>query len=174
MILQHFTRGLRALAPPDGISLSDDSVEMKRSSSLLGRCQFNISILAGKIVVGGGTKKGGLLSGFIIQHWRTFFCVFFHRDYVDDGAGADECKSQPSAVGNARVLIIIAESISWVLQLLYNVCQHICWLAGFRRGSIRSVHKKRSQERGEDRLDEHTVSLRVISLWLLCLFYYGW
>lgn len=177
MILQHFTRGLRALAPPDGISLSDDSVEMKRSSSLLGRCQFNISILAGKIVVGGGTKKGGLLSGFIIQHWypeEHFFVFFFHRDYADDGAGADECKSQPSAVGNARVLIIIAESISRVLQLLYNVCQHICWLAGFRRGSIRSVHKKRSQERGEDRLDERTVSLRVISLWLLCLFYYGW
>lgn len=177
MILQHFTRGLRALAPPDGISLSDDSVEMKRSSSLLGRCQFNISILAGKIVVGRGDKKGG----FIIRVYntaliprRTFFCFFFHRDYADDGAGADECKSQPSADGNARVLIIIAESISWVLQLLYNVCQHICWLAGFRRSSIRSVHKKRSQERGEDRLDERTVSLRVISLWLLCLFFYGW
>ena len=118
MILQHFTRGLRALAPPEGISLSDDSVEMKTSSSLLGLCQLNISILAGKIVVKG--KKGGLLSGFIIQHWYPevnflFFLFFFHRDYADDGAGADECKSQPSAVGNARILIIIAERISWVL-----------------------------------------------------------
>ena len=80
MILQHFTRGLRALAPPEGISLSDDSVEMKTSSSLLGLCQLNISILAGKIVVKG--KKGGLLSGFIIQHWYPevhflFFFVFF-------------------------------------------------------------------------------------------------
>lgn len=126
MILQHFTRGLRALAPPDGISLSDDSVEMKRSSSLLGRCQFNISILAGKIVVGGGDKKGGFIIRVYNTALKNIFLFFFHRDYADDGAGADECKSQPSAVGNARVLIIIAESISRVLQLLYNVCQHIC------------------------------------------------
>lgn len=127
MILQHFTRGLRALAPPDGISLSDDSVEMKRSSSLLGRCQFNISILAGKIVVVGvGDKKGGFIIRVYNTALKNIFLVFFHRDYADDGAGADECKPQPSAVGNARVLIIIAESISWVLQLLYNVSQHIC------------------------------------------------
>lgn len=166
MILQHFTRGLRALAPPDGISLSDDSVEMKRSSSLLGRCQFNISILAGKIVVGRGDKKGG----FIIRVYntaliprRTFFCFLFTVIMPT---------TEPERMSASRSQVLLA--ISWVLQLLYNVCQHICWLAGFRRGSIRSVHKKRSQERGEDRLDERTVSLRVISLWLLCLFYYGW
>ena len=40
------------VSPPTGISLSDGSPEMKRLSLLLGLCQFNAPVPAGKIVVG--------------------------------------------------------------------------------------------------------------------------
>lgn len=58
-----------------------------------------IAALAGKIAV------KWLLSGFIIQRrcpkaWRS----------------RDDCEPQPSAAGNAQVLIITAESISWVFN----------------------------------------------------------
>lgn len=52
------------------------------------------------MVVGVGDKKGGFIIRVYNTALKNIFLFFFHRDYVDDGAGADECKSQPSAVGN--------------------------------------------------------------------------
>jgi len=53
--------GLRSRSPPTGISLSDGSQEMKRSSSLLGLRQFNIiAMLAGNVLFKKRRRRNGV------------------------------------------------------------------------------------------------------------------